>query len=188
MSFVRFAEQALLLTLTHLSKTETVLRLLYPRSPRALIPVIHAPASRHRLFTLREAETRLLHGTMLHNSLSIWALVTALLGTTLAQTPACPTILTPSYSAPVVGSGWTAQIVANGLTKPRGLVFDANGALLVVQQGVGILRMTFVDNGGTCLVVNETKTLVEDDDVGSLRFSFQTGREAVADMFLPLIS
>lgn len=110
---------------------------------------------------------------MLH-PLSIWALATALLGVTLAQdVTTCPTILTPSYNMPVVGSGWTAQIIANGLTKPRGIVFDANGALLLVQQGVGILRMTFVDNGGTCLVLHETTTLVEDDDVGSLPISFQ---------------
>ncbi|CAN8098108.1 unnamed protein product [Discula destructiva] len=99
---------------------------------------------------------------------SIWALVTALLGTTLAQSSpnsTCPTVLTPSYEPPVVGSGWTAQLFANGLTKPRGIVFDTNGALLVVQQGMGIWRVTFADYGGTCLVVNEAKAVVQDNDL-----------------------
>jgi len=130
-------------------------------APRCLGPRTHSQAAR-ALHSVRR-----LYKTMLLHSLRIWAVATILSGTTIAQSSGCPTILTPSYKAPVVGSGWTAQLVANGLTKPRGMVFDTSGALLVVQQGTGILRMTFVDNGGTCLVVNETKTLVENDDVGS---------------------
>lgn len=79
---------------------------------------------------------------------------------------ACPTVLSPSYSAPVVGSGWTAQLVARNLTSPRSILFDSEGALLVVQQGVGILRVQFDDFGGTCLVVHSTTTVVENTDVG----------------------
>lgn len=100
--------------------------------------------------------------------LKSWAITTtALISTTLAQSSnsTCSTILNPSYEAPVVGSGWTAQLIANDLTKPRGMVFDSTGALLVVQQGVGILRVTFTDNGGTCLAVNQTSTLVANTDV-----------------------
>ncbi|ROV91060.1 hypothetical protein VMCG_09572 [Cytospora schulzeri] len=78
---------------------------------------------------------------------------------------ACPTVLTPSYEAPVVGSGWTAQLIATNLTKPRSITFDQGGNLLVVQQGSGILRLSFTDHGGTCLVVNETKTVVENSDL-----------------------
>lgn len=88
--------------------------------------------------------------------------------TTSSTTPAataCPTILTPAYSAPVVGAGWTAQLVAQNLTKPRSILFDGDGALLVVQQGVGILRVRFDDYGATCLVVNATETVVENSDV-----------------------
>lgn len=68
----------------------------------------------------------------------------------------------------MVGSGWTAQLIANGLTKPRGIVFDNTGALLVVEQGVGILRVMFTDSGGTCLAVNQTSTLVDNTDVSVL--------------------
>ncbi|KUI53566.1 L-sorbosone dehydrogenase [Cytospora mali] len=77
---------------------------------------------------------------------------------------ACPTVLSPPYEAPVVGSGWTAQLIATNLTKPRGIIFDQSGALLVVQQGSGIVRLTFTDYGGTCLVVNETTPVVENPD------------------------
>lgn len=79
----------------------------------------------------------------------------------------CPTILNPSYDDPVVGSGWTAQLVVQGLDTPRGIVFDKNGALLIVQQGSGILHLTFTDNGGTCLVTNQTKAIVNNTDVGT---------------------
>ncbi|ROV96600.1 hypothetical protein VPNG_08994 [Cytospora leucostoma] len=77
----------------------------------------------------------------------------------------CPTNLAPRFGAPVVGSGWTAQLIAANLTKPRGIVFDQRGALLVVQQGSGIVRLTFTDYGGTCLVVNETTTVVDNPDL-----------------------
>lgn len=84
---------------------------------------------------------------------------------TTSAAGACPTVLTPSYDPPVVGSGWTAQLIATGLNEPRSIVFDQNGALLVVQQGSGIVRMTLTDNGGTCLAVNETSTVVENSDL-----------------------
>lgn len=107
--------------------------------------------------------------------LSLLAAFAALLGnttlcsaqsTTSSATGACPTVLKPSYEAPVVGSGWTAQLIATDLKKPRGITFDQNGALLVVQQGSGIVRLALTDNGGTCLAVNQTSNVVENSDVG----------------------
>lgn len=85
--------------------------------------------------------------------------------TATATATACPTVLSPSYSAPVVGPGWTSQLVARNLTSPRSILFDTDGALLVVQKGAGILRVRFDDLGGTCLVVNSTAPVVEDADV-----------------------
>ncbi len=78
----------------------------------------------------------------------------------LAQTT-CDGILVPSYSAPVVASGWQAQLVAGGLTKPRSIAFDSTGALLVVESGKGISRHRFTDNGGTCLSSNHSHMLIE---------------------------
>lgn len=85
--------------------------------------------------------------------------------TTASASGACPTVLTPSYPAPVVGSGYIAQLVATKLEKPRGLLVDSKGALLVVQQGSGIVHIAFSDNGGTCLVVKKTTNLIDDSNV-----------------------
>ena len=78
---------------------------------------------------------------------------------------ACPSVLVPDYQKPVVGAGWTAQLVVQGLRRPRGIIFDDKGALLVVQNGGGILHIQFEDQGGTCLFVKETKNLTTDEDV-----------------------
>jgi hypothetical protein len=84
----------------------------------------------------------------------------------LASLPSgCPTILTPTYNAPVVAPGWTAQLVVTGLTSPRSIIFDDVGALLVVQSGKGIQHITFDDYGDTCLVVKTSVPLVEESDV-----------------------
>lgn len=77
---------------------------------------------------------------------------------------ACATVLTPSYSSPVVAAGWKAQLIATDLTRPRGMKFDSNGGLLVVQVTVGITHLTFEDGGGTCLSVKSTKALLEEGD------------------------
>ncbi|KAL2119698.1 hypothetical protein VTJ04DRAFT_6659 [Mycothermus thermophilus] len=73
---------------------------------------------------------------------------------------ACPNNLTPAYNPPVVAEGWKAQLVATGLSRPRGIKFDSAGNLLVVEPGVGLTRLTFEDYGGTCLVVKEKKTII----------------------------
>lgn len=88
--------------------------------------------------------------------------------TTVSAAGSCPTILTPSYSAPVVGTGYTYQLIVTGLTKPRGLIFDSNGALLVIQSGVGLTHISFNDNGGTCLSPSSTTLLVNDTSVGTV--------------------
>lgn len=119
---------------------------------------------------------------------SLLAAFAALLGhvtfgtaqSTTSAVGACPTVLRPSYDAPVVGSGWTAQLIATGLTDPRSITFDQNGALLVVQQGSGIVRMTLTDNGGTCLAVNETSTVVENSDVRICNATIVRGQNGIS--------
>jgi len=92
----------------------------------------------------------------------------------LAQT-ACSNILVPTYSAPVVASGWQAQLVAGGLTKPRSIAFDSTGALLVIESGKGISRHRFTDNGGTCLYSNHSHMLVEMTTVSFMGISHTKG-------------
>jgi hypothetical protein len=96
--------------------------------------------------------------------------------TSASSSGGCPTVLTPAYPAPVVGSGYIAQLVVTGLNSPRGLLIDSRGALLVVQQGEGIIHISFTDNGGTCLFVNRTADLIQDSSV-SASSTFLTGRK-----------
>lgn len=77
----------------------------------------------------------------------------------------CATVLTPSYSPPVVAKGWKAQLIATGLSNPRGIKFDTNGGLLVVEGGVGLTHLTFNDNGGTCLSLKGNHTVLADKEV-----------------------
>jgi hypothetical protein len=117
---------------------------------------------------------------MLLQYLQFLALAVMNVGYVLSQTTMvsaagpCPTILTPSYSAPVVGTGYTYQLIVTGLTKPRGLIFDSNGALLVIQSGVGLTHISFNDNGGTCLSPSLTTLLVNDTTVGIDRTLYMT--------------
>jgi hypothetical protein len=82
-----------------------------------------------------------------------------------AQDSACSKVLKPPYSSPVVGSGWIAQLIATDLTKPRGIIWDDNAHLLVVQQGVGIQRLRFNDNGTTCLGLADSNSVIENPNV-----------------------
>ncbi|TVY15574.1 L-sorbosone dehydrogenase [Lachnellula arida] len=78
---------------------------------------------------------------------------------TAAATANCN--LKPSYPAPVGSNGWSAQLVAQNLTRPRGIIFDSAGNLLVVQQGAGIVHLVFNDGGTTCLEVAKKTTLID---------------------------
>ncbi|KAK5738728.1 hypothetical protein LTR17_005861 [Elasticomyces elasticus] len=89
----------------------------------------------------------------------------ALLAAANAQSSAaasCSPTLSASYAAPSVAEGYIARLVANNLTKPRGIKFDSQGALLVVEQLSGITALTFVDAGQDCLSVGSRKTVIND--------------------------
>ncbi|ROT38019.1 soluble quino protein glucose dehydrogenase [Sodiomyces alkalinus F11] len=81
----------------------------------------------------------------------------------LADDTTCENILSPSYPVPAVHPGWKAQLIMEGLVRPRTLEVDAEGALLILDAGVGIRRVTFTDHGSTCLEVDENDLLVDDD-------------------------
>lgn len=80
----------------------------------------------------------------------------------VASAQGCASVLLPKYKPPSVAPGYAAQLVATGLKKPRSIEFDAAGALLVIDSGVGVARITFKDNGGTCLQVEKTAMVVND--------------------------
>jgi glucose/arabinose dehydrogenase len=77
----------------------------------------------------------------------------------------CPDALRPSYSAPVVANGWSAQIIAQGLNSPRGIIFDSNGTMLIVEQRRGIRRVRFTGDG-TCLKVSDNQFIISNTGVG----------------------
>lgn len=66
----------------------------------------------------------------------------------------CVSALQPSYPAPSLAPGYKAQLIATNLTKPRGLIVDSIGHLLVVQQGVGITSLRIDGHGNDCLKVS----------------------------------
>jgi pyrroloquinoline-quinone-dependent sugar dehydrogenase TrAA12-like protein len=81
-----------------------------------------------------------------------------------AQTK-CSSVLVPTYTPPAVAAGWTAQLVVNNVTTPRSLSFDSEGNLLVVERTKGVSRITFKDNGGTCLEVSRHDLIIDNPKV-----------------------
>lgn len=74
----------------------------------------------------------------------------------------CANGLSPSYAAPVIAQGWTAQLLAKGLTSPRGLVLDTDSSLLVVEQRKGITRLSFTGTGN-CLTATKATVISQND-------------------------
>ncbi|KFA66578.1 hypothetical protein S40285_07309 [Stachybotrys chlorohalonatus IBT 40285] len=88
-----------------------------------------------------------------------------LLAQGVAAQDECSNSLEVSYPAPVAADGWSYRLVANNFTRPRGLLFDADGNLLLIDAGVGLVHLTLRDDGGSCLSVEETTTLVENENL-----------------------
>lgn len=91
---------------------------------------------------------------------------------TVAASHSCSQVLVPSYPPPAIAGGWQGQLVVQGLQRPRSIQFDDYGALVVVEGGKGISRLTFKDNGGTCLQVETASVLVNQPTVRSSRLLF----------------
>ena len=103
----------------------------------------------------------------MHSKLNFSRIAAAFLILVLpALAQSCDVEIQPDYGAPVAHGGWEYRIIANGLQRPRGIVVDSHGALLVVDSGVGIKRLVLDDKGGTCFSVSEQSTLVERSEVG----------------------
>lgn len=79
----------------------------------------------------------------------------------LAQ-ESCPIALEPAYPQPVVASGYASRLIASNLTRPRSLLFDASGKMLVLEARTGIRRMGFTDHGSTCVEVTENNVVIND--------------------------
>src|SRR5215469_18146152 len=80
----------------------------------------------------------------------------------------CSVTITASYPTPSVAAGYEARLIANGLTAPRGIIFDKQGHLLVVEQSSGIAGLTLADDGGACLSVVSKQTIIHDTTVSHI--------------------
>ncbi|KAJ4296663.1 hypothetical protein N0V90_006711 [Kalmusia sp. IMI 367209] len=80
-----------------------------------------------------------------------------------ASASACASTITPKHAAPSVASGWRADVVANKLNDPRGLLFDDEGGLLVVEQNRGISRITFNKEQDGCVRKDGDAELIIND-------------------------
>ncbi|KAF2002884.1 soluble quino protein glucose dehydrogenase [Amniculicola lignicola CBS 123094] len=70
---------------------------------------------------------------------------------TTASSATCSSTIAPQHGQPSVAAGWNVQVVASGLTDPRGIIFDRSGNLLVVQQGYGISSLQLTNDNGACV-------------------------------------
>jgi len=101
-----------------------------------------------------------------------------------AQCPSNP--LQHNYTADLVlAAGWSSSLVSNDLNFPRGMLFDLEGNLLVVDKGIGVVGWKVVEreDGGACLV--EKKVIVENDQV---RLEFSHEMEMNVQVLLEAIS
>lgn len=98
------------------------------------------------------------------NVMQVGVLVVVSTLTSLVSGQNCQTAPTSRFST-VAGTGFTSQLLLSaGLTSPRGIAFDTAGALLVVNSGQGVMRVTLGEsNGQPC--VTGTKTLISDNTV-----------------------
>jgi glucose/arabinose dehydrogenase len=78
---------------------------------------------------------------------------------------ACSSSIAPQHAAPSVAPGFRVQVVANGLRDPRGIMFDREGGLLVVEQGHGVSRLRLGGESGCVRVEGGVQRVVEDEGV-----------------------
>jgi glucose/arabinose dehydrogenase len=88
-----------------------------------------------------------------------WASLAILARAATAQT-------TTSSAAPAsCAPGFRVQLAAANLERPRSLLFDAAGALLVVEQRQGIRRLSVREEGG-CVKAQALERVISDASVG----------------------
>ncbi|KAK5104587.1 hypothetical protein LTS08_002478 [Lithohypha guttulata] len=94
--------------------------------------------------------------------MAVMKAVTLALLCAVAVTNAQSSCISPSGRIqPSVASGYSLQVVATGLAKPRGLTFDSQGHLLVVQQGSGSLTSYTIDESNGCTTLGNNATVVD---------------------------
>src|SRR5271155_1891748 len=101
------------------------------------------------------------------NRLAAITLALSTLWTISNAQSSCTTIAPSGAVRPSLASGYSAQVVATGLSKPRGIQFDKAGNLLVIEQGTGSLIALTLNEEGGCVSVRSNATVVAGEGVGS---------------------
>jgi glucose/arabinose dehydrogenase len=81
-------------------------------------------------------------------------LALALSGASIAQNTC--TGAAPERDPTVVANGFTAYILARGLSSPRGIVFDKEGNLLVIEKSKGVTALKLKEDGNCVSVASKT--------------------------------
>lgn len=66
---------------------------------------------------------------------------------------------------PSIASGYTYQVVATGLAKPRGLILDQQGNLLVVEADRGVISSHEIVEENGCVSIGRSSDITSELDV-----------------------
>lgn len=89
---------------------------------------------------------------------TVFAIIQFLVAVSSAQS----NCLSPSGNIrPTVAAGYSLQVVASGLSRPRGLAFDDQGHLLVVEANDGIISSHVVNEDNGCVSLSRLTTVVD---------------------------
>ena len=66
---------------------------------------------------------------------------------------------------PSIASGYTYQVVATGLSRPRGIHIDTEGNLLVVERGKGAVTAHTLEEENGCVSIASSTDVTGDIDV-----------------------
>lgn len=78
---------------------------------------------------------------------------------------ACSSTIAPQNAAPSVAPGFRVEVVANNLTRPRSIQFDSEGALLVVEQSLGVRRISLTGDGSCVRQDGEVQNVTDNTSV-----------------------
>jgi hypothetical protein len=96
----------------------------------------------------------------------MWLTLLLLAASNAQQT--CTTGVTIKALDPSIASkGFIARVIATNLTTPRGIAFDKEGNLLVVERTKGITSLQIKEEG-SCITGVTKKTVITDPTVGDM--------------------
>jgi glucose/arabinose dehydrogenase len=106
----------------------------------------------------RDSSHRLRHDSLQSSSTMLLLVICiALLGFVAAQTNCASSL--KAQTSPVATNGFTWDIIATNQTIARGIIFDSQGRLLVVQSGTGIVALSLSND--SCATITETNTVLQ---------------------------